>query len=160
MSSWRPWSASRSRTSAPASSTARLRYALSELAGIPRAAVVVEDRYSRVFALTHARPAAVADAIAECQARYPTVPIIFAETRALAQEWTFRFLAAAVHEAELASGAAAQLDALEAAGPAPAREASTAQVREWALAQGLPVSDRGRLRPEIWAAWAEAHDAG
>ena len=49
----------------------KLRYALAELSGIPRAAVVVEERYSRVFALTHVRPAVVADAIAECQARYP-----------------------------------------------------------------------------------------
>ena len=63
----------------------KLRYALAELSGIPRAAVVVEERYSRVFALTHVRPAVVADAIAECQARYPSVPIIFAETRALAR---------------------------------------------------------------------------
>ena len=131
----------------------KLRYALAELSGIRHGAVVVEDRYSRVFALEHVRPAVVADAIAESQARYPTVPIIFCETRALAQEWTFRFLAAALHEARLEVGAWPHLDALEAAGPVPPREPTTAEVRAWAAAAGLPVSDRGRLRPEIWEAY-------
>jgi ERCC4 domain-containing protein len=42
----------------------RLRYALGELAALPRAAVVVEDRWSQVFKLTHVRPAVVADGIA------------------------------------------------------------------------------------------------
>ena len=36
--------------------------------------------------------------IAEAQARFPNVPIVFAETRALAQEWTYRFLGAALVE--------------------------------------------------------------
>lgn len=131
----------------------RLRYALAELSGIRHGAVVVEDKYSRVFSLKHVRPAAVADAVAESQARYPTVPIIFCETRALAQEWTFRFLAAALHEARLDLGAAPHLDDLERAGPVPPREPTTAEVRAWAVAEGLPVSDRGRLRPEVWDAY-------
>ncbi|WP_347353790.1 ERCC4 domain-containing protein [Intrasporangium sp.] len=137
----------------------RLRYALAELSGIPHAAVVVEERYSRIFALTRVRPAAVADAVAECQARYPTVPIVFAETRALAQEWTYRFLAAAAHEARLEEGSAARFDALPAAGPTPAPQPSTAQVRAWALEQGYAVADRGRLRPEIWAAFERSQRA-
>lgn len=137
----------------------KLRYALSELSGIPRAAVVVEERYSRVFALKHVRPAADADAIAECQARYPAVPIIFAETRALAQEWTYRFLAAAAHEAQLELGSEARFGSLPEAGPAPAAPPTTAEVRAWALEQGYGVSDRGRLRPEIWAAFEQAQRA-
>ena len=36
----------------------KLRYALAELAALPRAAVVVEDRYSQVFKLDRVRPAA------------------------------------------------------------------------------------------------------
>lgn len=132
----------------------KLRYALAELSGIPRAAVVVEDRYSRVFGLTRVRPAVVADAIAECQARYPSVPIIFAETRALAQEWTYRFLSAAAHEVGLDSAAEARVDSLPTAGLVPTRPPTTAQVRSWAIAQGYAVADRGRLRPEIWAAFA------
>lgn len=76
----------------------RLAYRLAALAEAPRAALVVEDRYSAVFKLDHVRPALVADQLGECQVRWPTVPIIFAETRPLAQEWTYRFLAAAVQE--------------------------------------------------------------
>jgi hypothetical protein len=34
---------------------------------------------------------------------------------------------------------------------------STAAVRTWARSAGLSVPDRGRLRPEIWSAWQEAH---
>ena len=131
----------------------KLRYALAELSGIPRAAVVVEERYSRVFSLTRVRPSVVADAIAECQARHPSVPIVFAETRALAQEWTYRFLAAALREVDADAGAVARLADLAPAGPVPEPEPSTAEVRAWALAQGLDVSDRGRLRPEVWNAY-------
>ena len=40
----------------------------------------------------------LADGLGEAAARFPTVPIIFAETRALAEEWAFRFLGAAVQE--------------------------------------------------------------
>lgn len=77
----------------------KLRYRLDELATVPRAAVVVEDRYSSVFKLNHVRPAVVADMLAECQVHIPQVPVIFAENRALAQEWTYRFLGAAVRDA-------------------------------------------------------------
>lgn len=82
-----------------------LKYQLAELSTLPHAAVVVEDRYSSVFKLTHTKPATVADAIAECQLRFPTVPIVFAETRALAQEWTYRFFGTALaeHEQEMAA---------------------------------------------------------
>ena len=151
----------------------KLRYALAELSGIPRAAVVVEERYSRIFSLTYARPAVVADAIAECHARHPAVPIIFAETRALAQEWTFRFLAAARHEVTLEGAAAGEFDAMTPAGPVPPApepaprrtkrpadptgRPDTATVRAWAVGQGFDVADRGRLRPEVWAAWEAAH---
>lgn len=42
----------------------KLRYAMAELAALPRAAVVVEDRYSQVFKLIEIRPALVADGLA------------------------------------------------------------------------------------------------
>lgn len=34
---------------------------------------------------------------------------------------------------------------------------STAEVRAWARANGIPVPDRGRLRPGVWQAWRDAH---
>lgn len=73
----------------------KLRYALAELAALPRAAVVVEDRYSAIFTLTHARPSTVADGLAKLHVRWPNVPIVFCETRGLAEERTYRLLAAA-----------------------------------------------------------------
>jgi len=57
-----------------------LRYALAELAALPRAAVV-EDRYSGVFKLDRVRPAMIADGLVELQVRWPNVPIVFCQTR-------------------------------------------------------------------------------
>jgi ERCC4-type nuclease len=73
----------------------RLQFALGELASVPRAAIVVEDRYSRVFSLEYVRPSVVADGLAELAVRWPNVATVFCETRKLAEEWTYRFLAAA-----------------------------------------------------------------
>lgn len=87
--------------------TGKLRYRLEALAEMPRAVVLVEDRYSSIFKLKHVRPATVADMLAECQVRYPQVPIIWAENRSLAQEWAYRFLGAAVRDA-LEGGVAAE----------------------------------------------------
>ena len=78
--------------------TGKLRYLLAALTTIERAAVVVEDRYSSVFKLDRVRPSTVADGLGEAAARFPSVPIVFAETRPLAQEWTYRFLGAALSE--------------------------------------------------------------
>ncbi len=78
--------------------TGKLRYLLAELAALPRAALVIEDRYSSVFRLDHVRPTVVADGLAEAQVRFPEVPIVFCETRPLAEEWTYRFLGAALQE--------------------------------------------------------------
>jgi hypothetical protein len=84
----------------------KLRFAMAALAAVPRAAVVVEDRYSAIFRLTRVRPRVVADGLAELQVRYPNVPIVFCETRQLAQEWAYRFLGAAAehHRIDLAGG--------------------------------------------------------
>jgi len=136
----------------------RLRFALGELACLPRAAVVVEDRYSRIFTLDRVRPALVADGLAELQVRWPTIPIVFCETRKLAEEWTYRYLAAAHTWAETEVLALARIGAgdhgTDAAPLEPAP--STAEVRAWARANGLVVPDRGRLRPEIHHAWRHA----
>ena len=84
----------------------KLRFAMAALASMPRAAVVVEDRYSAIFKLERVRPRVVADGLAELQVRYPSVPIVFGETRQLAQEWTYRFLGAALEHHRLDLGGA------------------------------------------------------
>jgi hypothetical protein len=135
-----------------------LKYQLTDLAVLPRAAVVVEDRYSRLFALEHARPTIVLDGLAELHIAFANVPITFCETRKLAQEFTYRYLAAAhtwsADSADL-SGALGVDPMLAAAPDQP--EPSTAEVRAWARQAGLPVPDRGRLQPTVWQAWREAH---
>ena len=74
----------------------QLAYLLAELATAPRSAVVVEDRYADVFKLEHVQPGWVADLLAAMVVRYPTVPVVFCDTRPLAEEWTYRFLGAAL----------------------------------------------------------------
>ena len=74
----------------------QLTYALADMASLPRAAVVVEDRYSNLFKLEHTKPGFVIEMLAALSVRYPTVPIHFCETRPLAEEWTYRFLGAAL----------------------------------------------------------------
>jgi hypothetical protein len=85
----------------------QLTYAIADLAALPRAAVVVEDRYSSLFKLEYTKPGFVTELLAALTVRYPTVPIHFAETRPLAEEWTYRFLGAALayHQAEQAPSA-------------------------------------------------------
>jgi hypothetical protein len=139
-----------------------LRFALGELSTLPRAAVVVEDRYARIFDLEFAKPAAVADGLAELQIRWPAVPIVFCDSRPLAEEWTYRYLAAAVTWAESEEAAAGRVsagsDETLAAPTAPMPE--TKELRAWARSVGLDVPDRGRLRPEIAQAWRDAHQTG
>ncbi len=94
----------------------KLTYALAELSALARAAVVVEDKYSRLFALTHVPGARVAEAVAEAQARFPSVPIVFCETRPLAQEWVYRWLGACLAELTAAQ-ATSELETTFAAGP-------------------------------------------
>ena len=140
----------------------KLRYQVADLAALPRAAVVVEDRYSQVFKLDRVRPAVVADGLAELQIRWPNVAIVFCETRQLAEEWTYRFLAAA-HTWAITEDAALQrispiridITHLDPAAAAPGP--STAEVRTWARTAGLSVPDRGKLRPDIWQAWRDAN---
>lgn len=136
----------------------KLRYVMAALAGVANAALVVEDRYSSVFKLTMVRPAVVAEGIAEAQVRFPSVPIVFAETRSLAQEWSYRFLGAALaHHDEHHDAGVGHLRQLVTAGPIAPREASIAEVRAWALEVGLNVAAKGRLRPEVWSAYEHEH---
>jgi hypothetical protein len=144
----------------------KLRYLIGELAVLPRAALVVEERYSQLFKLERAQPAIVADALAELQVRWPNVPIVFCETRPLAEEWIYRFLAAshlwfATEQAALQRISQSAITMVSGThGAHGEAQPSTAEVRAWARSIGLEVPDRGKLRPEIWQSWhdAVAHD--
>ena len=133
----------------------RLRYALMELAALPRAAVVVEDRYSQIYKQDRVRPALVADGLAECQVRWPTIPIVFCEPRKLAEEWTYRYLAAAHTWVSAEPLAIQRLGAftLPERGPSNGAGPPAAEIRAWARAQGLEVPDRGRIPNAMRAAW-------
>ena len=159
----------------------RLTYALADLAALPRAAIVVEDRYSRLFTLEHASGATAAEALAEAQARFPMVPVVFCETRPLAQEWAYRWLGACLAELEAAAGTADMEATFASGGPLPAltpRQPAVhpaaarpgepsqpaprpAEVRAWARSRGLQVSDKGRIPADVvqWylAAVTSAH---
>ena len=138
----------------------RLRYALSELAAVPRAAVVVEEGYARVFGLEHVRGAVVADGVAELQVRWPNVPIVFCGSRKLAEQWTYRFLAAAHQWAGDERAAQLRVGTHE---PSPTDAAplapppSSAELRAWAKANGMTVPVRGRVSRRVLTAWENAH---
>jgi ERCC4-type nuclease len=140
--------------------TGKLKFQLTELSAIPRAAVVVEERYSQVFKLDRVRPSVVADAIAECHIRFPTVPIVFCDTRELAQEWTYRFLAAAqVGLSEEMVGDFA-VRGLEAAAPLAPAPPTPAAVRRWATTNDIVVSDRGRIPAAVMDQYLGARARG
>lgn len=103
----------------------------------------------------------VADGLAELRVRWPNVPIVYAETRPLAEEWTYRYLAAAhawaADEDAAVTRIGPQFTDLGRASAAPGH--STVDIRAWAREHGHPVPDRGRRRPEIVDAWHAAHPA-
>jgi ERCC4 domain len=138
----------------------KLRYLLAALASVEHSALVVEERYSSVFKLDRVRPLVIAEGIAEAHIRFPTVPIVFAETRLLAQEWTYRFFGAALaHRIDSLYGELHADELAEALPlpPLPPREPTLAVIRAWALASGIAVAAKGRLRPEIRDAYNATH---
>ena len=133
--------------------TGKLRYLLAALAEVPHGALVVEDRYSAVFKVAFTRPAVIAEGLAEAQVRFPDVPIVFAETRLLAQEWTYRFLGAALSHDQEHHTADSLAGSLPTAGPVPPARATPAEIRSWALANGYEISPRGRIPKTVAAAF-------
>jgi hypothetical protein len=75
-----------------------LMFAGADLSSLAAAAIVIEGRYSDLLTYPRVNTALMADRVARMQVRYPSVPLIFAENRKLAEEWTFRFLASAMAE--------------------------------------------------------------
>lgn len=140
----------------------KMTYQLADLASLPRAAVVVDGGYSKIFKLAHVSGATVAESLAEAQARFPSVPIVFCENRSLAQEWVYRWLGACRREHELRAATAlveatfAPGGPLPDPGPPPARRGlpgEEATIRAWALSQGVTVSARGRVSMAVRRAW-------
>jgi hypothetical protein len=76
-------------------------FQLQRLAALPHAAVVVESRYAALFKLEHVSGGWLADQLARLAVRYPDVPVVFADTRPHAEDWTFRFLTAALGDAQV-----------------------------------------------------------
>lgn len=76
----------------------KLGFVMAELTGLDAAAVVVEDRYTALFDNRWVEEGWLPDLVARLQVRYPSVPIVFCENRKFAEEWTYRFLGAALQE--------------------------------------------------------------
>jgi ERCC4-type nuclease len=77
-----------------------LAFQLQRLAELPLAAVVVEARYSALFKLEHVNGNWLADQLARLHLRYPEVQFTFADSRRHAEDWTYRFLTAALADAD------------------------------------------------------------
>jgi hypothetical protein len=73
-----------------------LAFQMQRLSEAASAALVVEGRYPALFKIEHVSGAWLADMLARLQVRYPEVPVVFADSRKFAEEWTYRFLAAAL----------------------------------------------------------------
>ena len=106
----------------------RMKFLMADLMTVPRAAVVVEEPYSKIFKLEHVSGTQVAESLAEAQAAFPAVPVMFCDSRAMAQEWSYRWLGACLHELEQGAATLAVEETFARApelpppaGPAPAR---------------------------------------
>jgi len=73
----------------------KLQFALAELSRLPRAALVVEGRLSDLLKSEHVKSSWMLSVIAALQVAHPHVSWLFAETRDLAEDFAFRWLAAA-----------------------------------------------------------------
>jgi len=79
-------------------------FQIQRLSEIPSSAIVVEGCYSALFKLAHVSGAWLTEMLSRQQVRYPEVPFVFADSRKFAEDWTYRFLVAALQEAPLRSG--------------------------------------------------------
>ena len=98
---------------AGALSNGTLVFELAKLTEMPRAAVVVEDRYGNLLKHAYTPAGFLPDMLARVQVRYPEIAILFLETRPLAEEWTFRYLGAALAEYDSEQHVGPQLRAAE-----------------------------------------------
>ena len=116
----------------------KLRYLLAELATLPPPRSSSRTATRRSSSSTGCARPSIAEGLGEAAARFPSVPIVFAETRPLAQEWTYRFLGAALAHHDDDHAASQLVADLPPAGPVPPPAPTTAEVRAWARQHGLP----------------------
>jgi len=57
--------------------------------------MAVAGRYPSLLSSRHVPVDWLSDILARLQVRYPEVQVVFADSRRFAEEWTYRFLAAA-----------------------------------------------------------------
>jgi len=81
-------------------SNGSLAFELAKLSALGRGAVAVEEGYGKLLthAQAHVPQGFLPDLLARVQVRYREIPIVFCENRRLAEEWTFRWLGAALVE--------------------------------------------------------------
>jgi len=132
-----------------------LAFVLAELARLPYACIVIEGRLSDVLkgAADHTRPGWLLSVIAALQVAHPDVGWLFADTRDLAEDFAFRWLAAAQRaDAERAAMAERQPRAVhESGGPYGASYGPPVAIqpplrvhdRAGRLAEALAMADRG-----------------
>lgn len=77
-----------------------LSFQMQRLSELPLAGVVVEGRYSGLFGLEHVSGAWLAEVLSRLEVRYPEIRVVFGESRRFSEEWTFRFLSAALADAD------------------------------------------------------------
>lgn len=134
-----------------------LRPLLAGLAALPRAALVVEERFGSVYRLDRPRPHVVAEQLADLQVAWPAIPVFFAGSRQLAEAWTYRWLAACARHATEDQHGLSRLADLPVPEPPLAPEPSAAEVRAWARDTGLDVGTGGRIPATIRQAYRQAH---
>ena len=80
---------------------------------------------------------------------------MFCETRGLAEEWTYRYLAAAHTWATTEPAAIQRIGEQSTLRPVPERPTgpSPAEIRDWARRNAIDVPDRGRIPASIRQAW-------
>lgn len=92
-------------------SSGKLSLALAELSRLPHAMLVVEGRLSDLLKTADmVRPGWLLNLVAALQVEFPRVTWCFAETRSLAQDLAYRWLAAALHRGAGTGGEASGAD--------------------------------------------------
>jgi hypothetical protein len=131
--------------------TGKLGFALADVAALPRAALVVGDRYSQIFTLQHGRPAVVLDGLAERRCAGRMCPSCSARPGRWPRSgptgtWPPPTPGAVTEPAARARIGHGVRHELRDASDAP--EPATAEVRAWARANDIPVADRGASDPK------------